>query len=188
MKAPPLADDVKMEVKRFHDRISTSTESHPVKFDDVWTLAGYSTKGNAKRALKGPGIDGEIILITNDKVSPQTCGNKSTSKRGPAPETILMTVRGFKHFCLMAPGKRGAQIRDYYISLEHIAYAAIDVAQGVANGDVAVTATTAAGGKRLRKFEDTLAITTKKLRSFETQRDDDVAQVKIGRASCRERV
>ena len=40
------------------------------------------------------------------------------------------------------------------------------MAQGVANGDVAVTATTAAGGKRLRKFEDTLAITTKKLRSL----------------------
>ena len=39
------------------------------------------------------------------------------------------------------------------------------MAQGVANGDVTVTATTAAGGKRLRKFEDTLAITTKKLRS-----------------------
>ena len=177
MKAPPLADDVKMEVKRFHDRISASTAAgtrHPVNFDDVWALAGYSTKGNAKRALKGPGIDGEIIFITNDKVS--NC-NKSTSKRGPAPETILMTVRGFKHFCLMAPGERGAQIRDYYISLEHIAYAALDVAQGVANGDVAVTATTAGGLKRLRKFEDTLAITTKKLRSFETQRDDDIAQI-----------
>ena len=96
---------------------------------------------------------------------------------GRPSETILMTVRGFKHFCLMAPGERGAQIRDYYISLEHIAYAALDVAQGVANGDVAVAATTAGGLKRLRKFEDTLAITTKKLRSFETQRDDDIAQI-----------
>ena len=51
MKAPPLADDVKMEVKRFHDRISASTESHPVNFDDVWALAGYSRKDSAKRAL-----------------------------------------------------------------------------------------------------------------------------------------
>ena len=171
MKAPPLADDVKIEVKRFHDRISALAAAgtrHPVNFDDVWTLAGYSRKDSAKRALKGPGIDGEISLHTPVEPNKSTPHNK---------ETILMTVRGFKHFCLMAPGKRGAQIRDYYISLEHIAYAAIDVAQGVANGDVTVTATTDAGGKRLRKFEDTLAITTKKLRSFETQRDDDVAQV-----------
>lgn len=55
MKAPPLADDVKMEVKRFHDRISASTESHPVNFDDVWALAGYSRKNNAKRALRFAG-------------------------------------------------------------------------------------------------------------------------------------
>ena len=174
MKAPPLADDVKMEVKRFHDRISASTESHPVNFDDVWALAGYSTKGNAKRALDGPGIDGEILFITSDNKSVH---NKSTPQMGRPSKTILMTVRGFKHFCLMAPGERGAQIRDYYISLEHMAYAALDVAQGVANGAVAVTATTAGGLKRLRKFEDTLAITTKKLRSFETQRDDDIAQI-----------
>ena len=65
MKAPPLADDVKMEVKRFHDRISASTDSHPVKFDDVWTLAGYSRKDSAKRALKGPGVDGEVLLHTS---------------------------------------------------------------------------------------------------------------------------
>ena len=186
MKAPPLADDVKMEVKRFHDRISASTAAgtrHPVNFDDVWALAGYSRKDSAKRALRGPGIDGEVLLHTSVGKS----SNKSTPQMGRPSETILMTVRGFKHFCLMAPGKRGAQIRDYYISLEHIAYAAIDVAQGVANGDVVVTATTAAGGKRLRKFEDTLAITTKKLRSFETQRDDDVAQVNLLNNKARRR-
>lgn len=89
MKAPPLADDVKMEVKRFHDRISASAAAgtrHPVNFDDVWALAGYSRKDSAKRALKGPGIDGEISLhtpvepITNDKVSPQDCVNKVSSK------------------------------------------------------------------------------------------------------------
>ena len=92
MKAPPLADDVKMEVKRFHDRISASTESHPVNFDDVWALAGYSRKNNAKRALKGPGIDGEILLLNPELKSP---GNKSTPQMGRPSETILMTVRGF---------------------------------------------------------------------------------------------
>ena len=94
---------VKMEVKRFHDRINASTDTHPVDFDDVWTLAGYSRKDSAKRA-------GEIILHTSVEVSPEDCVNKIPPKRGPAPETILMTVRGFKHFCLMAPGKRGAQM------------------------------------------------------------------------------
>ena len=60
-----LSDQLKLKVRNFHERIEASKDSHPVNFDDVWTLAGYSTKGNAKRCLKGPGIDGEIILLNS---------------------------------------------------------------------------------------------------------------------------
>ena len=166
MKAPPLADDVKMEVKRFHDRISASTESHPVKFDDVWALAGYSRKNNAKRALKGPGIDGEILLL-NPELKSAT--NKSTPQMGRPSETILMTVRGFKHFCLKAPGALGAQVRDYYISLEEVANAAIAVAQDVASGEVTVTATSAGGLKRLRTLEEAINANAKRVKSFTSE-------------------
>lgn len=86
MKAPALPEAVKLEVRRFHESIQASTESHPVKFDDVWALAGYSRKDSAKRALKGPGIDGEISLHTPVEPNKSTPHNK---------ETILMTVRGF---------------------------------------------------------------------------------------------
>ena len=67
----------------------------------------------------------------------------------------------------MAPGERGAQIRDYFISLEEIAHAALQVADAVSRGDIAPpTPLTETGRKRLREFEDTVDRTRRKLDSF----------------------
>ena len=158
---PAVFDDSRrLEIKKLFDAANSSTESHPINFDDAWKLAGYSTKGNAERALKVPGIEDEISLIKIDKPNKSTPHNK---------KIILMTVRGFKHFCMKAPGALGAQVRDYYISLEQVANAAIAVAQDVASGEVTVTATSAGGLKRLRTLEEAINANAKRVKSFTSE-------------------
>ena len=164
---PAVFDDSRrLEIKKLFDAANSSTESHPINFDDAWRICGYTRGDNAKRALKGPGIDGEIISLKPEEGSRF---NKNPPKRGPVPETILMTVRGFKHFCLKAPGALGAQVRDYYISLEEVANAAIAVAQDVASGEVTVTATSAGGLKRLRTLEEAINANAKRVKSFTSE-------------------
>lgn len=82
-------------------------------FDDVWRFAGYSTKGNAKRALKGPGLDGEVVFA--DKYPVGTIERKMAQNSERLTETILLTPRGVRHFCMKAPGVRGMEIRDHFI-------------------------------------------------------------------------
>lgn len=107
-----------------------------VNFDDVWHLAGYSRKDHAKHALKKESRDGEIILPKIREVSGDPTGsNKATSKRGPAPETILLTVQLFKRFCLAAPGEQGRAIREYYVELEE---SVADVLEGVRRGEISM--------------------------------------------------
>ena len=159
-----LGDETKLKLRRFHEEICVAEAAgtqYPVDFDAVWGLM-YGRKDNAKRALKGPGIDGEILCLRpEDKSDDKVMGRPS--------DTILMTVKAFKHFCLKAPGTLGAQIRDYYISLEEVAHAAIAVAHDVASGDVTVTANTPGGVKRLRELEGAISVETKKSRALYTQ-------------------
>lgn len=187
-----LSDQLKLKVRNFHERIEASKDSHPVNFDDVWTLAGYSRRDNAKRALKGPGIDGKIIFLRPEEVSGLLHRsvelNYSDPKRGPPPETILMTVGAFKLFCMRAPTEQGKQICEYYIEMEDIAREALKVAAAVASGDVtAPKAVTAAGAKRLRQFEDTINITAKKMKSYEAQRNDEITQIRALAVKARQR-
>ena len=88
---------------------------------------------------------------------------------GRPSKPIVMTVRGFKHFCMKAPGAFGAQVCDYYISLEQVANAAIAVAQDVARGEVTVTATSSGGLKRLRTLEDAINSNAKRVKSFTSE-------------------
>lgn len=178
---PEVFDEEQMlAVKAMFDAVSNSTGSHPINFDDAWKLL-YSRKNNAKRALNGPGIDGEIIFVNPEKgkllkpeqvnnlPSTTSADNKLTPITKPASETIMMTVNAFKHFCLKAPGTLGAQVREYFISLEAIAKAAIAVSNDVASGKVTVTANTPGGIKRLRELEGVIATGQKKSRALSSQ-------------------
>jgi phage anti-repressor protein len=83
----------------------------PVEFDIAWQLAGYSTKGNAKRKLISKNsqlIDNEDYIIRTDNLS----YSNSYS------EIILMTCDCFKQFCLMAKTEKGRAIRQYFIEAE----------------------------------------------------------------------
>lgn len=83
----------------------------PVEFDIAWQLAGYSTKGNAKRKLISKNsnlIENEDYLIRTDKSYQGKTYN----------ETILMNCDCFKQFCLMAKTEKGRAIRQYFIEAE----------------------------------------------------------------------
>lgn len=79
----------------------------PVPFDAAWRIAGYSTKANGKRALKGlkEGKDFSSDLMKN-------------GQRGRSAELISISCDALKHLCLMADTPEGEQIRDYFIDVE----------------------------------------------------------------------
>jgi|GEM_PF-3631424 len=87
-------------------------EAFPVDFDLAWTIAGYSTKGNAKKKLlsasskltKGK----DFAFIQSDK----------WSQGGRSSDLIEMSCDGFKQFCLMANTDEGTAIRLYFIDAE----------------------------------------------------------------------
>lgn len=89
----------------------------PIDFDNVWRPLKYSTKSNAKRALQKGLIEGEDFIICDD---PDNHGVSSVQELGAktATEKILLTVDGFKHFCLMARTEQGRQTRRYFIETE----------------------------------------------------------------------
>jgi anti-repressor protein len=80
----------------------------PVPFDVAWTLAGYSNKANAKRdGLKGLQKDKEF---SSEKSKNALAGRPSDS--------IMLSVDGMKHMCLMACTEQGRQVRQYFIEVE----------------------------------------------------------------------
>ncbi len=77
----------------------------PVPFDLAWKMAGYSTKANAKQS-------GLKALKKGKQFSSQTM---KTSSGGRPSELIMISIDGFKHFCLMADTPEGIDIRNYFI-------------------------------------------------------------------------
>jgi len=87
-----------------------------IDLDDVWKWMGFSTKQKAKILLENQFIkDSDYKLLLNQQVK-QT----DNTKGGHNKETIMLTIRTFKLFCLKAGTKKAEQIHEYYISLEEI--------------------------------------------------------------------
>ena len=87
-----------------------------IDLDEVWKWIGFSQKVKAKTLLEKQftiDIDYKILLIAQGKQSTQTKG-------GHNKETIMLTIRTFKLFCLKAGTKKAEQIHEYYIKLEEI--------------------------------------------------------------------
>ena len=119
MLPSPLDDAVKLELEAVHKEVARRaalSERYPVDFEWLRKFLKYSTKGHAKtKLISDERLVGEFIITQSRK---NESDNNPTSKRGRPCETIMMTVRGFKHFCMAAQTDRGEQIRDYYCSLE----------------------------------------------------------------------
>jgi|688.fasta_scaffold148175_2 hypothetical protein len=87
-----------------------------IDLDDVWKWLGFSQKVKAKTLLEKHftiDIDYKISLSQQVKRSDHIKG-------GNNKETIMLTIRTFKLFCLKAGTKKAEQIHEYYIKLEEI--------------------------------------------------------------------
>ena len=85
-----------------------------IDLDNIWKWLGFSSKHNSKRLLEKNfklDIDYKILLLQDAKQDIYTHG-------GNNKETILLTIRTFKLFCLKAGTEKAAQIHEYYIKME----------------------------------------------------------------------
>lgn len=90
----------------------------PVDFDVAWPIAGYSTKGNAKRKLTAKSsclTEGEDYVI-HPGVPIIQSDNSELS--GRSSDKIVLTCDGFKHLSLIAQTDEGRLIRQYFIEAE----------------------------------------------------------------------
>ena len=87
-----------------------------IDLDDVWKWLGFSQKVNAKTLLE------KNFIIEKDYTKSLLLQQKRTghTKGGNNKETIMLTIRTFKLFCLKAGTKKAEQIHEYYIKLEEI--------------------------------------------------------------------
>ncbi len=87
----------------------------PIDFDDVWEMAGYTRKDNAKRALVESGyeIGIDFNILKTEEVQKE---GKRKVKR--LSENIFLTVDCFKAFCMMARTEEGKATRRYFIEVE----------------------------------------------------------------------
>jgi hypothetical protein len=175
MLPSPLDDAVKLELEAVHKEVAQRaalSERYPVDFEWLRKFLKYSTKGHAKtKLISDKRLVGEYIIKKEGD-------NNPTSKRGRPCETIMMTVHGFKHFCMAAQTDRGEQIRDYYCSLladnVGLVGAAAAFRAEVASGEVTVTANSDATTKRLQGIDKTVMDLSEKTKAhIEARRDTD---------------
>jgi hypothetical protein len=84
-----------------------------IDLDNIWKWMGYNQKFKAKTSLEKNfklDIDYKILLC-------QPAQQKNV-RGGHNKETILLTIRTFKLFCLKAGTEKAAQIHEYYIKME----------------------------------------------------------------------
>ena len=102
-----------------------------VDFDFAVEWLGISTKGNAKRILVGCLIEGEDyestavqpsnLLIANEGQVPNQVG-RNLGGAGLNKETIMLTVNGFKTFCMAAGTEKAKRVRLYYVAIEGVMF------------------------------------------------------------------
>ena len=85
-----------------------------INVDDVWKWIGFSQKSKAKTLLEKYFIVDKDYKVLLSRTGEQTDGGRG----GHNKETIMLTVRTLKLFCLKAGTKKAEQIHEYYIKLE----------------------------------------------------------------------
>ena len=90
-----------------------------VNLDDIWKWIGFGQKVNAKRVLEKYftlDIDYKNLLCQLAKQDLE----EETKHGGHNKETIMLTVKTFKLFCLKAGTKKADEIHEYYLKMEEI--------------------------------------------------------------------
>jgi len=84
-----------------------------IDLNNIWQWLGFQQKNNAKQLLERKfikDIDYKCLLLNNQE--------QKMSRGGHNKETVLLTIKAFKKFCLKAGTKKANEIHDYYIKLE----------------------------------------------------------------------
>ena len=89
-----------------------------VDLDEVFKWVGFSQKGHAKTLLLKHFILNLDYNINNNQDKPLSQLRKRDG--GLNKETINLTIRCFKKFCMLAGTKQSEKIYDYYIMMEEV--------------------------------------------------------------------
>ena len=90
-----------------------------VNLDDIWKWLGFSQKVNAKSLLEKHftiEIDYKNLLLLQQKQDSE----EEKKHGGHNKETIMLTVKTFKSFCLKSGTKKADEIHEYYLKMEEI--------------------------------------------------------------------
>jgi phage anti-repressor protein len=130
-----------------------STKDFVIDLDNIWQWVGFSRKDHAKRIIENNfkvGVDYIIAL-------PRTGERKNEG--GFNKETIMLSVKTFKAFCLKARTDKASQVHDYYIKLEEILHELLDEETSELRDQLQATQTL------LKNTENALSIEKEKYKS-----------------------
>jgi len=108
-----INEEQQLFVASFYSYLNCNPEDFVIDLDDVWNWLGFGQKVKAKILLE------KQFIIDKDykMIAPDASGAKS-GRGGHNKETILLTIKAFKLFCLKAGTKKADQIHEYYLKLE----------------------------------------------------------------------
>ena len=93
-----------------------STNDFIIDLDNVWKWLGFQQKYHAKTLLEK-----QFTIDIDYKIfAPEVAGAKKTGRGGHNKETIMLTIKTFKLFCIKAETKKAKEIHEYFVKLEEI--------------------------------------------------------------------
>ena len=99
----------------FYCYLNCDSKDFVISLDNVWKWVGFFRKDAAKKVFLKHFIE-NVDYIINKNIPP--IGGKPQG--GRPEETILMTIRTFKKFCMKAKTKKADEIHDYYLKMEEL--------------------------------------------------------------------
>ena len=80
----------------------------PVPFESAWPIAGYATKGSAKRSMTGFLSDGRDFVFNS----------LLKSNGGRSSQDYRLSCDAFKELCMLSRSAQGKATREYFIDAE----------------------------------------------------------------------
>ena len=109
-------DQQQLFVASFYCYLNYNYKSdYVINLDDIWQWLGFTQKASSKRVLENifkENIDYKVLLCSPVE--------QRIGRGGHNRETIMLTIKTFKLFCLRSNTKKAFEIHEYYIKLEEI--------------------------------------------------------------------